>query len=137
MSLGALGALGAVFSSLLGVWQAVPYIFADVWRLSFRSADSAIESGAAVNTRSIAYRGYLVAIALVPMAGLLMSFREIQKLYAVIGAAFIPLLALLLLILNGRVAWVGADMKNRWPTLAGLIATLGFFGWVAWTKWAG
>ena len=65
------------------------------------------------------------------------GFREIQKLYAVIGAAFIPLLALLLLILNGRVAWVGADMKNRWPTLAGLIATLGFFGWVAWTKWAG
>ena len=132
-----LGALGAVFSSLLGVWQAVPYIFADVWRLSFRTADSAIEPGAAVNTRSIAYRGYLVAIALVPMAGLLMSFREIQKLYAVIGAAFMPLLAVLLLILNGRVEWVGADMKNRWPALVGLIATLGFFGWVAWTKWAG
>jgi Mn2+/Fe2+ NRAMP family transporter len=131
-----LGALGAVFSSLLGVWQAVPYIFADVWRLSFRGADATTEPGAAVDTRGIAYRGYLVAIAIVPMAGLFVSFREIQKLYAVIGAAFMPLLAVLLLVLNGRADWVGADMKNRWPALAGLVVTLGFFGWVAWTKWA-
>jgi Mn2+/Fe2+ NRAMP family transporter len=132
-----LGALGAVFSSLLGVWQAVPYIFADVWRLSFRGADDAIAPGAAVDTRGIAYRGYLVAIAVIPMAGLLVSFREIQKLYAVIGAAFMPLLAVLLLILNGRADWVGVDMRNRWPALTGLVVTLGFFGWVAWTKWAG
>ena len=34
--------------------------------------------------------------------------REVQKYYAVIGAAFIPLLALVLLVLNGRAAWVGA-----------------------------
>jgi len=27
------GAWGAVFSSLLGVWQSVPYLFADCWRL--------------------------------------------------------------------------------------------------------
>ena len=46
------------------------------------------------------------------------------------------LLAVLLLVLNGRADWVGADMKNRWPALAGLVVTLGFFGWVAWTKWA-
>lgn len=130
-----LGALGAVFSSLLGVWQAVPYIFADVWRLSFRRADSVAEPGAVVDTRSIAYRAYLVALALVPMAGLLVSFREIQKLYAVIGAAFMPLLAALLLVLNGRRDWVG-DLRNRWPTVTGLVVTLGFFLWVAWVKWA-
>ncbi len=132
-----LGALGAVFSSLLGVWQAVPYIFADVWRLSFRSAGSAIQPGEAVDTRSLAYRGFLVGIAVVPMIGLMMSFREIQKLYAVIGAAFMPLLAVTLLLLNGRRAWVGDDLRNRWPAVAGLALTLGFFCWVAWSKWAG
>jgi Mn2+/Fe2+ NRAMP family transporter len=132
-----LGALGAVFSSLLGVWQAVPYIFADVWRLSFRGADVEIERGEAVDTTSLAYRGFLVCIAVVPMAGLMMSFREIQKLYAIIGAAFMPLLAVTLLILNGRRAWVGDDLRNRWPAVAGLALTLGFFGWVAYSKWAG
>ena len=131
------GALGAVFSSLLGVWQAVPYIFADVWRLSFRGADVEIEPGETVDTTSLAYRGFLVAIAVVPMVGLMMSFREIQKLYAIIGAAFMPLLAVTLLILNGRRAWVGSDFRNRWPAVAGLVLTLGFFAWVAWSKWAG
>jgi Mn2+/Fe2+ NRAMP family transporter len=131
------GALGAVFSSLLGVWQAVPYIFADVWRLSFRGADVEIEPGETVDTTSLAYRGFLVGIAIVPMVGLMMSFREIQKLYAIIGAAFMPLLAVTLLILNGRRAWVGSDLRNRWPAVAGLALTLGFFGWVAWSKWVG
>ncbi|MGH8196290.1 MAG: hypothetical protein ACREQ8_18130 [Woeseiaceae bacterium] len=28
-----IGTFGAVFSSLLGVWQAVPYLFADCWGL--------------------------------------------------------------------------------------------------------
>src|SRR5690606_15335089 len=28
-----LGTFGTVFSSLLGVWQAVPYLFADCWQL--------------------------------------------------------------------------------------------------------
>ena len=31
-----IGAWGTVFSSLLGVWQAVPYLFADCWRLTRR-----------------------------------------------------------------------------------------------------
>ena len=30
------GALGAVYSSLLGVWQAVPYLFADLWGMLHR-----------------------------------------------------------------------------------------------------
>jgi Mn2+/Fe2+ NRAMP family transporter len=27
--------VGAVFSSLLGVWQSAPYLFADIWRLFY------------------------------------------------------------------------------------------------------
>ena len=30
-----IGAFGAVFSSLLGVWQSAPSLFADLWRLFF------------------------------------------------------------------------------------------------------
>jgi Mn2+/Fe2+ NRAMP family transporter len=105
------GAWGAVFSSLLGVWQAVPYIFADFWRLATRGGDPS-DIGGAVDTRGLPYRAYLFALALVPIPGLLGGFRAVQKAYAVVGAAFLPLLAIALLILNGRTRWVGARMRN-------------------------
>jgi hypothetical protein len=89
-----------------------------------------------VDTRSLPYRAYLLAIAGVPALGLLMSFREVQKLYAVIGAVFVPLLAVGLLLLNGRRAWVGGFV-NRWPTILMLLAAIAFFGGLAWTKWLG
>lgn len=131
------GALGAVFSSLLGVWQSVPYLFADIWRLFLRRrVFPKAASSDTVDTRTLPYRLYLVGIAFVPMLGLLMSFRQAQKLYAIVGAAFMPLLALALLILNGRRAWVG-DRVNRPATVAALSATLAFFGWMAWRKWVG
>jgi hypothetical protein len=70
------------------------------------------------------------------MLGLFISFKEVQKLYAVIGALFIPLLAIGLLIFNGRRAWVGEHI-NRPLTIVVLLATLIFFGLMAWMKWAG
>ncbi len=127
------GAFSAIFSSLLGVWQAVPYLFADTWRLFVKPTD---HSSSGNITKSAPYRIYLFAIALIPMLGLFMSFKEVQKLYAVIGALFIPLLAIALLILNSRRAWVG-DFTNRPLTIAVLLATLVFFGSMAWMKWAG
>jgi hypothetical protein len=89
---------------------------------------------AVIDTRSLPYRAYLFALALVPMLGLFWSFQEIQKLYAIIGASFIPLLALALLLLNGREKWVGAPYKNRPSTVLALVAILAFFVWVAWIK---
>lgn len=115
------GAFGAVFSSLLGVWQSVPYVFADFWGLARG------EESVAVSTASRPYRIYLWALALVPICGLLLPFRQIQKAYAIVGATFLPLLALALLILNGRRAWVGARFRNRWPTALTLTATIVFF----------
>ncbi|HEY5649640.1 MAG TPA: Nramp family divalent metal transporter, partial [Nitrospiria bacterium] len=126
-----IGAFGAVFSSLLGVWQAVPYLFADVWRLFMDGTKRPL-----VDTRAWPYRSYLFGIAVIPMAGLWMSFREIQKFYAVIGAAFLPLLALALLIMNGRRSWVG-DQTTRWPGVLILISVVFFFSAMAWRKWAG
>jgi hypothetical protein len=50
-------------------------------------------------------------------------FRELQKYYVVIGAAFIPLLALVLLVLNGRRRLVGAQ-RNRAGTVVILVLVL-------------
>ena len=129
-----IGAAGAVFSSLLGVWQAVPYIFADTWTLlrSRRTTQVNLEKAHNVDTRSLPYRGYLFAIGIVPMFGLILSFQEIQKLYAVIGASFIPLITLGLLIMNSRAEWVGENFKNRRMTDSVLLIILGFFAWIAW-----
>jgi len=128
-----IGAFSAIFSSLLGVWQAVPYLFADIWGLFINRSDLNPSSNI---TKSMPYRVYLWCIALVPMLGLLMSFKEVQKLYAVIGAMFIPLLAIALLILNGKRTWVG-EFTNRPLNIILLLATLVFFASMAWMKWLG
>ena len=115
------GALAAVFSSLLGVWQAVPYLFADVLRGLRNAPESDLSS-----TR--AFRLFQLALATVPMLGLLTSFRQAQLLYAIAGAAFLPLLAVALLLLNGRSALVGG-LRNSQVVSLGLLLTLGFFVW--------
>ena len=92
-----LGAWGAVFSSLLGVWQSVPYLFADLWRL----LGSSPNDDHPIDTRAPAYRWYLYALATVPMLGLWIGFARMQQGYAVVGALFMPMLASSLLLLNG------------------------------------
>ncbi len=137
-----IGAWGAVFSSLLGVWQAVPYIFADLCgQLGRRRGGVGSVNGEPVErfrveTRSLAYRASLLGIAIVPALGLVVDFRRIQKLYAITGAFFVPLLALALLILNGRADWVG-DRRNRWLATIALIAVLVFFAWYGWVSLTG
>ena len=124
------GTVGAVLSSLLGVWQSVPYLFADCWRLLRRRDGAPLRDP--VDTRSAPYRAYLVLIALVPMIGLFSSFRQVQMLYTVTGALFFPVLAFVLLIFNGRASWVGTAFRNRPATSAALIAVLAFFSWIGW-----
>jgi len=126
------GAAGAVFSSLLGVWQAVPYLFADLWGLLRGPEQESTSGKSSVNTRSPAYLGYLAAMALLPMTGLFRGFGEIQKFYAMVGAWFFPALALALLLLNGRSSWVGKPFRNQPLTIAALIGVLLFFAWIAW-----
>lgn len=119
-----LGAFGAVFSSLLGVWQSVPYLFADLWG---RIRDRPAPPDRRADTTSPEYRWYLVGIALLPMIGLWVGFARMQKLYAIVGALFIPMLAIVLLLLNGRVAWVGERFRNRPLMSALLLIILVFF----------
>lgn len=118
------GAFGAVFSSLLGVWQAVPYLFADTWQ-QLRGEEREVD------TRARPYRWYLAALALVPMIGLFQGFAQVQKLYAVAGAWFFPVLTLALLVLNNRRDWVGERYRNGPAANTALVIVLLFFSWIA------
>jgi Mn2+/Fe2+ NRAMP family transporter len=124
-----IGAWGTVFSSLLGVWQAVPYLFADCWGLA--KGDRKARHVDRINTRAMPYRSYLVALAVIPMIGLFTGFQQVQKLYTVSGAMFFPFLALALLIFNGRSAWIGEQCKSRPITTVVLLGVLAFFTRIA------
>jgi hypothetical protein len=140
-----IGAWATIFDSLLGVWQAVPYLFCDFWQLSRRDrggrgfevvgveyptpAEQPVRE--AVDTRSPIYRGYLLALATLPMIGLWSSFVYVQKAYSLLGAIVMPLLAAALLVLNGRSDWVGRAYRNRPLTVAVLVAILLFFIYAA------
>lgn len=118
------GFWAAVFSSLLGVWQSAPYLFADLM---------AARGGPAAGTATAeqpAYRGFLFFIASVPLALLWTTLERAQLLYAVFGALFMPLLALTLLIMNNRTAWIGRDFRSPWLVNAALVVTLVLFAWI-------
>ena len=120
-----IGTMGTVFSSLLGVWQATPYLFAECWRLGVR------RDGKPVDTSAPTYRWFLLVLAIVPMVGLFASFREVQKLYTFIGAYIFPTLAVVLIVFNSRGAWVGQRFKNHPVTIGILACVLAFFIWMA------
>ena len=125
-----IGFWSAVFSSMLGVWQGVPYLFADFVQQYTWQPDKPM----AVNTGSKAYRGYLFYLALPPMLLLLLGKPVwLIIIYAVAGAFFMPLLALLLLLMNNRSAWLG-DLKNGWLTNLVLLSSVLVFGLLTYTE---
>jgi hypothetical protein len=71
----------------------------------------------------------LLLLAIVPMLGLFASFREVQKIYTVIGALFFPVLALAVLVFNGRASWVGR-FRNGPVTVVALVGVLAFFAYL-------
>src|SRR4030042_7150998 len=100
-----IGAWAAVFSSLLGVWQSVPYMFADFWNMFRRNIPTCRDHVPTkpiliVNTKGRPYRTFLIAIAFIPMIGLGYQFVVIQKIYAVLGSLVIPFISIALLLLN-------------------------------------
>jgi Mn2+/Fe2+ NRAMP family transporter len=123
------GFWGAVFSSLLGVWQSAPYFFADF--MAMGRADGERSPAPVDFARTAPYRVYLYLIAFVPLPLLFLSVERAQLIYAVLGSLFMPLLALTLLLLNNRAGWIGERFRNGWLTNLVLVATLLFFSWVA------
>ncbi|MBT7865180.1 MAG: Nramp family divalent metal transporter, partial [Opitutales bacterium] len=112
----------SVFSSLLGVWQGVPYLFSEyVYQIGKKEITPP-------PSRSRSYRAFLLFLAIPPLA--LLFFQRpiaIVILYAVAGAFFMPFLASLLLIMNNRESWVG-EMKNGIITNIALVCSLILFG---------
>ena len=81
--------------------------------------------------RTVPYRAYLLAIAVVPLPLLWVSVERAQLTYAVLGSWFMPLLAVTLLWLNNRRKWVGEPFRNGWLTNAALAVTVLFFAYAA------
>src|SRR6188508_1269724 len=123
------GFWAAVFASLLGVWQSVPYLYADIYGVLKGLSVEARAEITKVTSRP--YRLGLLFISLVPLP---LAFTGAPLLiivtYTVIGSLFVPFLAATLLYLNNRVPWTEAVPKNSWITNLLLIAILVLFAFV-------
>lgn len=112
-----IGAWGAVFSSLLGVWQSIPELVSEMLPKPMRKQD--------LPSR------FLLAIGIVPMCLLPFSLVRIQVIAGITGAVFLPLLALALLILPlGRVGRE-SGFRHHLLVTAGLALCMVFFGFMA------
>lgn len=128
------GFWGATFSSLLGVLQGVPYLFADLihcWNQP--STDDAPEFDYAGAAKTKPYRLYLAYLA-IPSTLFLFYDRPIwlMVLYAAVSALFIPILATALLLMNNL--WVQSEFRNGWKSNLTLFVALMMFVLIALQK---
>ncbi len=121
-----LGFWAAVFASLLGVWQSVPYLYADIY---------GVMKGLSVAARSeitkVTSRPYQLGLCFITLVPLPLAFTGAPLLiivtYTVIGSLFVPFLAATLLHLNNRVAWTAEVPKNAMTTNLLLVVILVLF----------
>lgn len=128
------GFFAVTWTSLLGVWNGVSHLFADwvrIIRLPHGEKAQSGDSGAAYDARqmeeSTPFRFYLVWLTVPPMT-LLFFDRPFQVtlIYGVLGAAFMPFLAVtLLVLLNSR--FTPSPMRPGWvSTIMLVVAALLF-----------
>jgi len=106
-----IGFWGAVFSSMLGVWQGIPYLFSDCIQV-YKNKSEPISTNQ-VDVRSKNYLFFLFYLAIPPL--LLLFFGKpvwIVVIYSITGAFFMPFIAVLLIVMNNKKKWVG-DLKNN------------------------
>jgi Mn2+/Fe2+ NRAMP family transporter len=125
-----LGFWAAVFASLLGVWQSVPYLYADFYGVM--KGLSPEDRRAMTKVTSAPYRLALLFVALAPIP-FAFTGRPIAVIviYTVVGSLFVPFVAATLLYLNNRVRWTAAVPRNHWSTnvvLAGILALFAVIG---------
>lgn len=120
------GFWAAVFASLLGVWQSVPYLYADCYGIAKRLPPATRE--AVVRVKSTPYRLALLFITLAPLP-FAFTGRPILVIvtFTIVGSLFIPFLAATLLYLNNRVLWDAPVPRNHWTTNALLLVILALF----------
>jgi len=122
------GFWGAVFSSMIGVWHGVPFLFAN-FVYHYRLHTHLIETPGSIS-KTTAYRAYLIYLAIVPMS--LLSLDRpvwIVIIYTISGAVFMPLLAALLLYMNNSRSWL-KELVNTWISKSLLIACMLVFGYL-------
>ncbi len=123
-----LGFWGAVFSSMIGVWHGVPYLFGNFF-YHFRNPEAGAVASDSI-TSSPAYRTYLIYLALLPMLMLILDRPVwVVVLYAVTGAFFMPLVAALLLYMNGKSHWLRAYRNGPLARIL-LVVCLLLFGYL-------
>jgi len=120
------GFWAAVFASLLGVWQSVPYLYADFYSIIKKMSPE--ERAHVTNVRSTPYRIALVFITLAPIP-FAFTGQPIQVIvaYTIVGSLFVPFLAATLLYLNNRVRWTAEVPHNGWLTNTLLVVILALF----------
>jgi Mn2+/Fe2+ NRAMP family transporter len=119
-----LGFWGAVFSSMLGVWQGVPYLFSDYMNARQTQKTLTTKTLASLNKDSwyLYFQVYLVFAPLI-----LLFFQKpiwIIISYAVIGSLFMPFLAASLIYLNH---FKNKVFQNHWLINLFLILSLILF----------
>jgi hypothetical protein len=121
-----LGFWAAVFASLLGVWQSVPYLYADFYGILRQLPDA--ERRDVTKVTSTPYRLALAFITLVPLP-FAFTGRPVTVIviYTIVGSLFVPFLAATLLYLNNRVRWSASVPHNHWTTNVALGAILLLF----------
>ena len=120
------GFWAAVFASLLGVWQSVPYLYADFYGIFKKMSPEARQD--VVKVTSTPYRLALAFITLVPLP-FAFTGQPIQVviIYTIVSSLFVPFVAATLLYLNNRVEWPEAVPRNSLITNLLLIGILVLF----------
>ena len=120
------GFWAAVFASLLGVWQSVPYLFADFYSILKKLPPEERERVTKVTSKPYRLALIFVTLAPIPFAFTGQPLQVIVA-YTIVGSLFVPFLAATLLFLNNRVKWNASVPHNNWPTNALLIVILLLF----------
>ncbi len=117
------GFWAAVATSMLGVWQGVPYLFADYVQLLRRQEGP-------VDPRGRVYRGYLLFLTFPPML-ILAAGKPVWVVvaYAAVGSLFMPFLAVTLLVMNNSKDM--GTLRNGIAANAGLVLCVLLFGTLA------
>jgi Mn2+/Fe2+ NRAMP family transporter len=127
------GFWAAVFASLLGVWQSVPYLYADFYSILKKLSPD--ERRRATKVTSKPYRLALLFVTLAPIP-FAFTGQPVQVIvaYTVVGSLFVPFLAATLLYLNNRVTWSSPVPKNGWAANALLVVILALFAILGWQE---
>ncbi|WP_028281170.1 Nramp family divalent metal transporter [Arthrobacter sp. H5] len=99
-----IGIWAAIFTSILGPWHGISYLFADFVRILRDSKRHETSSHESISEKDTSFRIYLAWMTFPPM--LLLLFQQplaVVLVYGVLGAVFMPLLSVgLLYLLNSK-----------------------------------